>query len=267
MDKKSIRLIIVVLCVITLFSVVLFSGILGGNKNDVIGIGNKDNVLSTEKTELKVEPKTSYMIEGIKALPQTDLKAGCEVYACTVLLQYLGFDIDEFEFSNNYLISRPITYDEEFQRYGPDMNSAYAGDVYTIYGYGVYSPAMAKSMNNYLHTTGSDMQAIALKNYTLDRLCQKYIVNDIPVMIWATTYMHEPYVKASWIVNYVDENSDKQIGDVEEWMQNEHCMTLMGFDEENYYFCDSVSGDITAYEKEVSQQRYVELGAQAIVVK
>lgn len=79
--------------------------------------------------------------------------------------------------------------------------------------------------------------------------------------------MDEPYVKATWIVDYVDENARYKKGDTESWMQNEHCMVLVGFDEENYYFCDSVSGKLTAYEKEVSEERYSQVGMQAIVVK
>lgn len=217
------------------------------------------------KHQKQAEPKTSYMIESISAIKQEELKAGCEIYACTVVLQYHGFDINEQQFSENYLICKPIVYEQQYYRYGPDMHSAYAGDVYE--GYGIYAPAMVKSMNAYLKTQDTKLVAYDVTGQTLESLCQEYIVNDIPVMVWATTYMYEPYEKESWTVNYVDENAKSEIGDTVWWMQNEHCLTLMGYDEENYYFCDSVSGDITGYEKEISQQRYVELGAQAIVVK
>ncbi len=230
----------------------------------------ESNSSATKDKEIKATEKMlpdEYMIENVPVLKQLELKAGCEVYACTVTLQYLGYDIDEFEFADKYLISSPITYDANFQRYGPDMNSAYAGDVYTIYGYGVNSPAMAKSMNKYLRTTDTDKKAVALKNVPLDELCEKYVINNIPVMVWATTYMHEPYVKADWIIDYVDENADSNIGDTEQWCQNEHCLALIGFDKEYYYFCDSVSGEISHYEKEVTNERYNQLGAQAIVVK
>ncbi len=206
----------------------------------------------------------SYIIDDISVLKQLELSAGCEVYACTVLLNYLGYDIDEHEFSENYLITSPISYDKNIQRYGPDMNSAYAGDVYE--GYGIYAKAMAKSMNRYLRTTDTKRQAKVVEEKALQELCHKYVCNDVPVMVWATTFMHEPTVKASWIIDYVDENADKKIGDIEEWMQNEHCLVLTGYDEECYYFCDSVSGEVSSYEKEVSQQRYTQLGCQAIVV-
>jgi len=206
----------------------------------------------------------SHTIENVPVYVQQELPAGCEIYASVVTLQYLGFEIDEHEFSNQYLISSPIWYDET-HRYGPDMNSAYAGTV--LEGYGIYAPAMAKSMNNYLSTTDSDMRAQALNGVSLDTLCQDYVAKDIPVMVWATTYMHEPYVKAEWVVDYVDENADTAIGEVEQWMQNEHCLVLMGFDDEYYYFCDSVSGAVSQYEKEVTELRYEQLGSQAIVVK
>ena len=212
----------------------------------------------------KQERISAHTIENVPVYVQQELPAGCEVYAGIVTLQYLGFDIDEHEFSEKYLIQSPISYDY-LERYGPDMNSAYAGTVTN--GYGIYSPAMAKSMNRYLETTNSKKRAKVVKGETLDSLCQKYVAKDIPVMVWATTYMHEPYVKAEWIVDYVDENADTELGGIEQWMQNEHCLVLMGFDEEYYYFADSVSGAVTSYEKEVSELRFEQLGSQAIVVK
>ncbi len=206
-----------------------------------------------------------YIIESVPVLNQDELKAGCEIYACAVMLKYLGFDITEKEFADKYLIAKPITYVDQYYRYGPDMHSAYAGDAYE--GYGIYAPAMAKSMNNYLKAMKSKLKAYDLKDVELDRLCDDYVANNIPVMVWATTYMLEPYVKAEWTIDYVDENAESEIGDTEQWFQNEHCLVLIGFDKENYYFCDSVYGKVTAYEKELVKTRYAQLFSQAIVVK
>ncbi len=220
------------------------------------------------ESEVQEQPKIryeEYMIESVPVLNQDELKAGCEIYACTVVLKYLGFDITEKEFADNYLIAKPITYVEDYYRYGPDMHSAYAGDAYE--GYGIYAPAMAKSMNNYLKAMKSDLKAYDLKDVEFDSLCDDYVVKNIPVMVWATTYMLEPYVKAQWTIDYVDENAESEIGETEEWFQNEHCLVLIGFDKENYYFCDSVYGKITAYEKEIVKTRYAQLFSQAIVVK
>ncbi len=207
----------------------------------------------------------SHMIEGVPVIKQEELKAGCETYACTMLLQSLGIDMDEFEFADYYLVEKPVYgYGDEF--YGPDMDSAYAGEI--EWGYGVNSPAMAKFMNNMLSDKGSQMTATSLEGIDLDKLCEDYIINDIPVMVWATTNMDEPYIKKYWTVDYVDEEvSDAQIGDTEQWMQNEHCMVLIGYDEQNYYFADSVAGEVSVFDKETSKDKYEKIGSQAIVVK
>ena len=208
----------------------------------------------------------SYKIEGVPVLKQEDLKAGCETYACTMLLQSQGIDMDEFEFADNYLLQMPIYGVTEDDWYGPDMDSAYAGEI--EWGYGVNSPAMGKFMNEMLKDKGSKKKAYVLKDVPLEQLCKDYIVNDLPVMIWATTNMQEPYVKRYWSINYVDpEISDAQIGDTEAWLQNEHCLVLIGYDKDNYYFADSVAGEVSVFDKATTKDKYEKLDMQAIVVK
>ena len=219
---------------------------------------------SAEVTEPTEKPN-KHIIENVNVLPQQDLKAGCETYACTMLLQTLGFDIDEFRFAEDYLDVHWVYYGDDGLRYGPDMYSAQAGDVYT--GWGIYAPAMAKCMNRYLKDTGSSMTATAYEGVPLTTLCDKYINNDIPVMVWATTWMMEPYEKDSWIVNYVDENAKYEIGDTFTWLQNEHCLVLIGYDEENYYFADSCAGEVSVFERGLVEERYEQLYSQCIVVE
>lgn len=225
----------------------------------------EEQPVSTAPTVAPTTQATSYKIEGVPVIEQSNLKAACETYACTMLLQYYKFDIDEVEFVDNYLVTRPVYYGADGNLYGPDMNCAYAGDVYT--GYGINAPGMAKCMNNYLKTKGSELVAEPLLDVPLEELCEKYIRNDTPVMVWATTFMEEPYVQATWIVDYVDENAAHEIGDTVSWQMHEHCLVLIGFDEENYYFCDSVSGEVSAYDKATTEERYEQIGKQAIVLK
>ena len=222
-------------------------------------------------TEPPTEPPTeaptmppSYMIEGLEVIPQVEFKAGCETYACTMLLQTLGYDMDEHLFLDNYLEIRYPTYGDDGQMYGPDMYSSQVGDIYG--GWGVYCTAMAKYMNHYLSDVGSEQKATAIENVTLDELCERYICKGIPVMIWGTVEMLEPYPRFSWIVNYVDENAHYQIGDTFTWLQHEHCLVLIGYDEENYYFGDSCAGKVSVFERELSETRYEQIGMQAIVV-
>ena len=222
-------------------------------------------ITETQATVATTTQPTSYKISGVPVIVQDDLTAACETYACTMLLQYYKFDIDEYQFVDNYLVTKPVYYGADGNWYGPDMNSAYAGDIYT--GYGINNLGMAKCMNNYIKTTDSKLTAYPISNVPLEELCEKYIRNNIPVMVWATTYMDEPYVQRTWIVDYADEDSPTKVGDTVSWQMHEHCMVLIGFDDENYYFCDSVSGEVSEYDRATSEERYSQIGMQAIVLK
>ena len=248
----------VLIGVLLAVAIAIFIGIAGCNKTP-----EKPEPVQTT-TVAATEP-VSHKIGGVPVIVQDDLKAACETYACTMLLQHFDFDIDEYQFVENYLVTKPVSYGADGNMYGPDMDSAYAGDIYT--GYGVNAKGMAKFMNNYISTTGSPLKAQPLSGIPLETLCKDYILKDIPVMVWATTYMNEPYVKATWIVDYVDNDTETQIGDSVSWQMGEHCMVLIGFDKNNYYFCDSVAGKVAVYDKATAEERYSQLGMQAIVVK
>lgn len=231
------------------------------------------NVFTTRAQSVSADPApagngkvTPHQIQGVKATLQDTLMAGCETHACTSLLQSLGYDIDEFRFADQYLECHSVTEDPETGiKLGPDMNSGFAGTAYA--GYGIYAPAMAKCMNRYLADVKSDKRAYVLENYTLQGLCDEYIVNDVPVMIWATTNMTEPQEWEAWKVNYVDENAKYKEGEIFKWMLHEHCLVLCGYDQKDYFFSDSVVGDISHFERNVSELRFEQLGRQAIVVK
>ena len=245
-----------------------------GRATETVEATEADGQTQTEAPQPTEEPTeaptegpaapASYMMEHSEVIPQVEFKAGCETYACTMLLQTLGFDMDEHLFLDKYLDIHWVYYGDDGNRYGPDMYSSQAGDIYG--GWGVYAPAMAKYMNNYLSDVKSDKKATALEGVPLQELCEKYVANDIPVMVWATTWMMEPYEKDSWIVDYVDENAKTKIGDTFTWLQNEHCMVLVGYNEENYYFMDSCAMKVSEFDRETSELRYSQLGSQAIVV-
>ena len=257
----------IVICCALFLVIVLMLGIVTGYGGSVIGTA------PTPSTEAPTEPPAqapteepnTHIIKDFNVIPQDVLLAGCETYACTMLLQHMGFDMDEYMFAEQYLITQYMYYDEYGTRYGPDMNSAQAGDVYT--GYGIYAPAMAKSMNNYLTDVGSDKRAYPLEGVSLAELCTEYIDKDIPVMVWATTWMMEPYDKDSWIVDYVDENAKYAIGDTFTWQQNEHCLVLIGYDDKEFFFGDSCERDVSHFDKALCQERYEQIGTMAIVVK
>lgn len=231
--------------------------------------GDQENQQSESVTEAPTEgAPTSYMMADVedKVIVQDKLMAGCETYACTMLMHILGFDLSEFDFANNYLDCHYVFEDEETgAKEGPDMYSAFAGTAYA--GWGVYAPSMAKSMNKYLADEKSEFKAYNYENIPLDTLCEEYVVHDIPVMVWATTDMQEPYVFDTWTVNYVDENAKTKIGDTFSWYAHEHCLVLVGYNEKEYFFCDSAAGKVSHFDKKLVAKRYEQMGSQCIVVK
>ncbi|MBR1484037.1 MAG: C39 family peptidase [Ruminococcus sp.] len=223
---------------------------------------------TAESTEPQTTKPEKYIIdENVKVIEQTDLKAGCETYACTMLFNMLGFDLDEHTIADNYLNCQFVFGGDEEgdQKYGPDMYSAFAGTAYS--GWGVYAPSMAKSMNKYLQDQKSKLKAYNMEKVPLETLIDDYVSKGVPVMVWATTDMDEPYVYDTWIVNYVDENARTKIGDTFSWYMHEHCLVLIGYDKDNYYFADSTAGKISVFNKELVKKRYEQMGEQSIVVK
>lgn len=222
--------------------------------------GNQEAATTEPATE-----EQSFMIQNVKVIPQTDLKAGCETYACTMLLNILGFDLDEHTIADNYLNCVYVYQDDSGQKYGPDLYSAFAGTAYA--GWGVYAPSMAKTMNDYLKDQKSNLKAYPMENVELEDLVDQYVSKGVPVMIWATTNMEEPYVFDTWTVNFVDENAKTEIGDSFSWYMHEHCLVLIGYDNDNYYFGDSTAGEISCFNKELVKKRYEQMFKQSIVVK
>lgn len=71
----------------------------------------------------------------------------------------------------------------------------------------------------------------------------------------------------TWIIDYVDENSPYRIGDKYTWQRNEHCLVLVGYDDDNYYFNDPYKNHgLIAYNKALVEQRFLEMGKQSVVV-
>ena len=96
-----------------------------------------------------------------------------------------------------------------------------------------------------------------LTDTSLEELCDQYIDNDIPVILWATIRMRETNPISSWYL------SD---GTRFTWPGNEHCMLLVGYDDTQYYFNDPYTGKLVAYDKTLTEDRFAELGRQAVAV-
>ncbi len=205
----------------------------------------------------------SFYIDGVPYINQDNLPTGCETCSAVMLMQYYGYDITETKFARDYLICRPFYATDNY--YGPDPNSAFVGSPFNSYSFGVFSPALAKSMNNYLYNT--PYEAKSIKGESLAYYLEYYVVHSKPVLIWATMNMAPSYKSTSWIVDYTDENAEYSKGSVFTWSANEHCLVLTGFDPDYYYFNDPWNNNgRVRYKRSLVEQRYRELSMQAVVI-
>ena len=198
---------------------------------------------------------------------QTVMRAGCETYATTMLLHFYGFKISPVDFADEFVIQRPASFVNGVM-YGPSMDSAMCGNVYN--GWGINAKGMAKCINNYLVDRKSKLRATAITGKSLQYLCNKYVANGTPVLVWSTSQLTEAYVASRWIVNYTNGDDHKTN---EEWYHGEHCLVLIGFDFPNrrYIYNDSLALDrsigVSNWAKVRSEDRFETLGSQSIVIK
>ncbi len=200
------------------------------------------------------EEKVLLDVPHISQLP--DYPNGCEAVSAVMLLQYYDFEITKKDFISDYLPKEPVKISWGC-RYGPNPKLKYAGDPASERsGWGCFAPVIVDALRQYLP------RRYTVENLTgasLEELCQSYIRKNTPVAIWVTQNF-----------SAVDEVYQWQSYDKTQtylYPKNQHCVVLIGFDRENYYFSDPMSEDsITSHRKEDVTLSYHSMGSQAIAI-
>lgn len=136
--------------------------------------------------------------------------------------------------------------------YGPNPEKEFAGDPFTTDSYGCYAPVIVEAINK----NSTRCQAQDCSGEPLSDLFG-YISQGTPVLIWATVDMEPARVGNTWTL----EN-----GEVFTWIAGEHCLVLVGYEDGLVYLNDPYTGQQACYEEETVEQRYEELGCQAVLV-
>ena len=170
---------------------------------------------------------------------------GCESVSTVMALNYIGNNMSVDTFIDNYLDMQPYPF---------DPNETFGGNPRDGGSYGCYAPVIHKALNKILPNTNYFSKG--LSNVSLQELCSKYIDNNIPVIMWATMGMQSSRIK-TWEYN----------GRTIRWVQPEHCLLLVGYDDNNYIFNDPLQHKQTYYSKASVETAYNALGKQAIVIQ
>ena len=181
---------------------------------------------------------------------------GCESVSTVMLLQYLGYDISVDRFIADYLEMKDFEV-REGQLFGADPNLYFCGNPYDKDSFGCYAPVICKALEKVI---GDKYDIINETDTTIEELIKKYIDADMPVIFWACINMREPIVGPSW----------KLLDSAEEftWISNEHCMLLVGYDDEGYYFNDPHENrGLIRYDKELVENRHTAQYSMAVGVQ
>jgi len=179
---------------------------------------------------------------------------GCESVATVMALNYCGKKISVEEFVDKFLPTSRDFYIENGKNFGPSPYEYFIGNPKSSSSYGCMAPVIEKAVRECI---GDSESVENITGMSLEKICNQYINNNVPVILWVTINMLETNPKNSWYL------SD---GTRFTWPGNEHCMLLVGYDSKYYYFNDPYAGKFVAYEKLLTEDRFAELGSQAIVV-
>ena len=187
---------------------------------------------------------------------------GCESVSAVMLLQYLGIEISVKEFVERYLEKEPF-FEKNGTFYGGNPWNVFVGDPADDRSMGCYAPVIVNALKRVFkekELVTEKFEPVDLSGVSMERLLRDYINNDTPVIFWASLDLKETITGPEWILT--------DSGKLFTWRSNEHCMLLVGYDEENYYFNDPWHNHGTiGYSKELVEKRHAEQYGMAVSVK
>lgn len=214
------------------------------------------NVLFSDNIENE-KPPIVIAAEKIIAVPTLcqypELPTGCESVAAVMVLQYYGVNVTPKDFASTWLQCSNNFYTKNNKFYGPDPNKVFAGDPFSEKSYGCFASPIVNAINE----NSSECKAENITNKSLEEICGEYIDNGKPILVWATSRMKESKKGKSW---YLEDGSKFT------WISWEHCLVLVGYNETYYFFNDPMLGSTVAYQKNVVEKRFAELGMQAVYI-
>lgn len=214
---------------------------------------------STETVTKPVSIPSELQIQ-FNGLSQAEIPTGCESVSTVAVLQHYGIDINVDEFITTYLPCDTF-YRRDEKLYGPNPHEFFVGNPYNKSSLGCYPDVIMKALNKMTNKGYPGMAELTCTKITatdLDTLVFDYLSKQIPIILWVTIGMKEPYDGMQY---YLED------GTLYTWKAQEHCVVLCGYDEESYYIMDPMeNGNIISYPKVLIEKRYIEMGKNAIVI-
>lgn len=187
------------------------------------------------------------------------LPTGCELISAMMVLSHYGTDVTVEEVVDHTFCAYPVTEGDRTHGYSPYR--AFIGSPYDESSFGCYPPVIVDMMNKLLP---EGKEAVDITGMELSDIAEIYLPQGVPVLVWATINMMETDSRVGW---YLLDDEGNETDEWYDWKANEHCLVLVGYDEEQYYFNDPYEGNgLVGYERELVETRYAQIGKCAVVV-
>lgn len=194
-------------------------------------------------------------VDNIQQLPEQP--SGCEITSAAIVLNYFGCGVDKKKLAEYFPIGGMPRLSGGVM-VGPDPWKVFAGDP-TGSGYGCFAPVVALAVNRYSNATGWKLKAVNLSGTEASGLIP-FLDAGIPVIVWATIAMKEPYEGDGWVL--------EDTGESFRWPAREHCLVLIGYSGGDAVLSDPLDPRGTVrYDFSLFEKRYRQLNCQAVAVE
>ena len=206
-------------------------------------------------------PPESCILEDVPYYSQHGLlPTGCELVSAKMLLEYYtGTEVDIQDIIDRVDCQYPQ--DVNGIPCAPHPSEAFIGSPWDPTSFGCFAPIICDMMNQLLP---DDYMAVEMTGTPLAELAETYIPQGRPVLVWATIGMCKSSEYRGW---YISDEHCLPTDEWYDWLVNEHCLVLIGYDENYYYFNDPYAwGTGTRYGRELVETRYEEMSRYSAVV-
>ena len=184
---------------------------------------------------------------------------GCESVSTVMLLRYLGVSVSVEEFIERYLDKVDFEWRGN-ELWGANPREKFCGSPYDANGFGCYAPVIRRALVEIFKEKKLPYEVIDETDTPIRKLLTEYIDRGMPVIFWASINMREPIRGPQWKLY--------GSGEIFTWISNEHCMLLVGYDDEGYYFNDPYENNgVVRYSLKLTENRHAAQYNMAVGVK
>lgn len=181
-----------------------------------------------------------------------EMPNGCEITSGTILLNWMGYNVDKMTMHNDYLPKYPVK-----NGVMPNPEEYYIGDARGNAGWYCFEQPIVTALNTYLTDVGDRQRVkkvIGLNEEKLD----VYMKHNIPLVIWMTIDYKAP--------RYGKRTYQLTSGESYTPYTNLHCVVLTSRNEDgSYNIADPIIGDITLTH-DIFWYVFEQMGSRAVTI-